>query len=270
MKLLASVAGLLAVSMATLSLLPSTASAAQADRLDIQVVDGQISMYAEAVGLGRLLSMFDRATGTESTVPPELENRNVSVQFLGLDRAEAVRKIFEGLPLDYVVLEAERIVVTAVSGTAAPGSGPIPVSNPVQTPAQAQPFAGVQPPVAAANPFQSPGVNPGVPAQGGNGSAPAQPAIIQTPFGPLVNPRANAQPAAPLAGPGQGFPFGGGAGAVVPPGATGGRAVFPNTPVRPAAGALPGAGQPSIFGNTAPPMLDPDNSQPVSPDRSQP
>lgn len=260
MKLLASVAVLLAVSMAMLVLLPSTTSAAQADRLDIQVVDGQISMYAEAVGLGRLLSMFDRATGTESTVPPELENRNVSVQFLDLDRAQAVRKIFEGLPLDYVVLEAERIVVTAASGTVVSGAGPIPVSSPVRTPAEAQPFAGVQPPVAAANPFQSPGVNPGAPARGPNGSAPAQPAIIQTPFGPLVNPRANAQPAAPLAGPGQGFPFGGGAGAAVPPAATGGRALFPNTPVRPATGALPGTGQPSLFGNTAPPMLNLDDS----------
>ena len=72
---------------------------------------------AEAVGLGRLLSMFDRAAGTESTVPVELQNRNISVQFQALDFGQAVKKIFEGLPLDYVVLEQGRIVVTAVAGT---------------------------------------------------------------------------------------------------------------------------------------------------------
>ncbi len=269
MKSLASVAILIASIAMSISL-PSAAYAAQADGLDIQVVDGQISIDAEAVGLGRFLNLFDRVAGTESTVPAELENRNVSVQFHALDLAQAVRKIFEGLPLDYVVLEQGRIVVTAVSGTLTAGAGgvPVPVNIPVQAPEQ--PFAAAQPPVVAANPFQSPGVNPAASANGGSGIAPAQPAIIQTPFGPLVNPRANAQPTMPLAGPGQGFPLGAGTGSVAPQVTTDGRVVFPTTSGLPATGAQPGTAQPDIFGNTAPAILDLKNPQPSFPDRSRP
>ena len=42
----------LAILIAMLISLPPAALAAQADGLDIQVIDGQISIYAEAVGLG--------------------------------------------------------------------------------------------------------------------------------------------------------------------------------------------------------------------------
>jgi hypothetical protein len=266
MKSLAS----LAISMAMLVSLPFAASATQADGLDIQVVDGQISINAEAVGLGRFLNLFDRVTGTESTVPAELENRNVSVQFHALNLAQAVRKIFEGLPLDYVVLEQGRIVVTAVSGTLTAGAGgvPVPVNSPVRTPEQ--PFATAQPRDAAANPFQSPGVNAAASANGGGGTAPAQPAIIQTPFGPLVNPRANAQSTMPLAGPGQGFPVGAGPGSVAPPVTTDGRVVFPTTSGLPANGAQPGATPPALFGNTSPTILDLKNAPPAFPNSSQP
>ena len=269
MRLLACLAMLMAVTMAMLVALPSDASAAQVDGLDILVVDGEISIDAEAVGLGRLLSLFDRAAGTESTVPTELENRNVSVQFQSLDLAQAVTKIFEGLPLDYVVLEQRRIVVTAVAGTLAASAGgvPAPVNDPVQAPGQS--FVPVQPPVAAANPFQSPRVEPAPNGNRGQG-APAQPAIIQTPFGPLVNPRANAQPTMPLAGPGQDFPAGAGAGSVAPPVTTDGRIVFPTTNGLPANGAQPGSTQSDLFGNTSPAILDLKNPQPAFPNRSQP
>ena len=247
--------------------LPSEASAARADVLEIEVVDGQISIYAEAVGLGRLLNLFDRAAGTESTVPAQLENRNVSVQFEALDLAQAVKKIFEGLPLDYVVLEQGRIIVIAVAGTLTAGAGSVPAPNyPVQAPGQ--PFAEAQVPVAGRNPFQSPGANPAA-ANGQVGSTPVQPAIIQTPFGPLVNPRANAQPPMPVAGPGQGFPFGVGPGSVAPSVTADGQVVFPQNGL-PATGAQPGSTQPDFFGNTAPAILDLKNPQPAFPNRSQP
>jgi hypothetical protein len=270
MRSLACLAMLMALSTAMLIDLPIAANAAQAAGLDILVVDGEISIDAEAVGLGRLLNLFDRAAGTESTVPTELENRNVSVQFQALDLEQAVKKIFEDLPLDYVVLEQRRIVVTAVAGTLTAGAGgvPVPVNDPVRAPSR--PFAAAQPPEAMANPFQSPGVNPAPSANGERGTAPAQPAIIQTPFGPRVNPRANAQPAMPLAGPGRGFPFGAGVGSVAPQVTTDGRAVFPTTGGLPANGAQPGATQSDIFGNTSPAILDLKNPQPVFPTRSQP
>ena len=242
----------LAISLAILVVLPSGASA-QANTLDIQVVDGQISVYAEAVGLGRFLTMFDRVAGTESTVPAELGNRNVSVQFRNLDFGESVKKIFEGLPLDYLVLGEERIVVTAVSETLTAGAGlpTVPAPSPVPTPAPARPFAGVASGTPA-NPFQSPGANPAGVVSPTAPGAPVQPAVIQTPFGPLVNPRANAQPAVP----GQGFPFG------AQPGAT--------NPGVPAPNGAQRGNTPSIFGNTSPPILNLNNPQPAPTDRSQP
>jgi hypothetical protein len=269
MKSLANSARLIAL-IALVAMPISLPSAAQADGLDIQVVDGQISIDAEAVALGRLLKFFDRVAGTESTVPTELENRNVSVQFHALDLAHAVKKIFEGLPLDYVVLEHGRIVVTAVAGTLTAGAGgvPVPANNTVQ--ASRQPFAVEEPPVAAANPFQSPGVNLAASANGVGGTAPAQPAIIQTPFGPLVNPRANAQSTMPLAGPGQGFPLGAGAGSVAPPVTTDGRVVFPTSSGLLANGTQPGATPPALFGNTSPAILDLKNAPPAFPNSSQP
>ena len=249
---------------------PPAPSAAQANRLEVQNIDGKISISAEAVGLGRLLSMFDRAAGTESTVPVELQNRNISVQFQALDFGQAVKKIFEGLPLDYVVLEQGRIVVTAVAGTltASAGGGPSPLSSPGQ--ATAQPFAQAPPEVGPTNPFRQPVTNPiGTPV-GAGGVAPVQPAIIQTPFGPLVNPRANTQPANPFAGPAQGLPFGAGPGSTMPPGTPNGQGVFPQIPGLSINGGQGNSTQPDFFGNTAPAILDLKNPQPAVPNRSQP
>ena len=76
-------------------LLPFQFTGAQGNGLDIRAVDGRISIHVEAVPLGRLLGFLDRVAGTESTVPDELANRNVSVQFDGLDIDRAIKKIFE-------------------------------------------------------------------------------------------------------------------------------------------------------------------------------
>ena len=268
--------------------MPLNAGSADQKPLEIKVVDDQISIHAEAVPLGRLLGLLDRIVGTTSTVPPELANRNVSTQFTGLPLDRAVKKVFEGFPLDYVVLEGTQIVVTAVSesltGQARASAPPRP-SNP-------QPFVSpnrAPTPVPAQNPFQAQG-NPAVGGNRNAGNAPAQPAIIQTPFGPLVNPRANQnqqqQPGMPMAMPGQaGFPFrSNGASPTGMPTSPGGTmssdgrtlpaTMSPSeymmrqqgtpgaTPGAP--GAQPGS-QPNVFGNTSPTILDLNKKSPNPP-----
>src|SRR6516165_2449303 len=82
---------------------------------EIELVDNKLSIDAETVPLSRLLRLLDLATGMKSKVPPELANRNISVKFSGLDLTEGVRKIFQGQPLDYVVIEGQGVIVTAAS-----------------------------------------------------------------------------------------------------------------------------------------------------------
>src|SRR5437764_10216671 len=84
---------------------------------EIDLRDNKLSINAEAIPLGRLLRLLDLATGMQSKVPPDLANRNVSVKFSGLSLQDGVRKIFEGQPLDYVVVEGQRVIVTAASQT---------------------------------------------------------------------------------------------------------------------------------------------------------
>ena len=258
-------------------LMPLNTGAADQKPLEIKVVDDQVSIHAEAVPLGRLLGLLDRTAGTTSTVPPELANRNVSAQFAGLPLDQAVKKVFEGLPLDYVVLEGTRIVVTAVSESL---TGQDRAAAP---PRPSNPQTFVSPnraPTPPQNPFQAQG-NPN-PAVGGNrnaGNAPAQPAVIQTPFGPLVNPRANQnqqqQPGMPMAMPGQaGFPFGtSGAsptGMPISPGGTMSPSEYMMLQRRtPGAtsgtpGAQPGS-QPGVFGKTSPTILDLNKKTPNPP-----
>jgi hypothetical protein len=189
---------------------PGLAHAAPAEDLDVQVVDDRVSIRATAVPLEELMAMLDRAAGTESVVAPELAGRNVSVHFDGLFLGDAVEKIFEGQNLDYIVVGGRRIRVTAVSGVVSAST----------TPAAAV-VTTAAPPVA--NPFQSPQV---------------QPPVVQTPFGPMVNPRAQGQGGNqdnvapnPLSMPGQaGSPFG-------------------------SQGTNTDASQ-GLFGNTSPPIMD--------------
>jgi len=156
---------------------------------EVDLVDNKLSIDAQAIPLGRLLRLLDSATGMKSKVPPELANRNISVTFSGLSFNDGVRKIFQGQPLDYILIQGQGIVVTAQSQTLGASESVPPYNNP--TPQPEQPFVQnfqdqFQPPVA------------GAPGQ--------QPATIQTPFGPVANPRAPQpppQPNAPLSVPGQ-------------------------------------------------------------------
>ena len=150
---------------------------------EIDIVDNKFSVSAESVSLGRLLQLFDLATGMKSKVPPELANRNLSVRFSGLTLTDAVRKMFQGQTFDYVMVNGQGIIITAASqnltgteSSAAPVYNPAPLVQP-----------GDQPFVQDFNPMQQ------------------QPAVVQTPFGPIANPRAQQQqqPNAPLNVPGQ-------------------------------------------------------------------
>src|ERR1700756_1998671 len=86
---------------------------------EINFVNNRLSINAEGVSLGRLLRLLDLATGMQSKVPPELANRNISVRFSGLPLGDGVRKIFQGQPFDYVVIEHQGVIVTAAAQTAA-------------------------------------------------------------------------------------------------------------------------------------------------------
>jgi hypothetical protein len=143
----------------------------------VDMIDNKLSVNAEAISVGRLLHLFDLATGMTSKVPPELANRNISVRFSGLDVQDAVRKMFQGQPLDYVLIEGQGIVVTAAS-QAITGADSLPAfTSPAVQPIE-QPY-GQQP-------LQDFGAAPGNSFQ----QQQPQPPTVQTPFGPIANPRA--------------------------------------------------------------------------------
>jgi hypothetical protein len=150
----------------------------------IEVIDNKLSIDAEAVPLSRLLRLLDLATGMKSRIVPELANRNISVKFSGLEVNEGIRKIFQGQPVDYMMIGGQGIIVTAASQSVASTDAPPVYSTPQQ---MDQPFI----------PDFNPALNPA-----GNQQ---QPAMIQTPFGMIANPRAGQPiaPNAPLSGPGQ-------------------------------------------------------------------
>jgi hypothetical protein len=165
-----------ALFMCLLALVLASNSLAAGKGPDIRIIDNRVSMQAEAVPLSRLLKLLDRVTGMTSKVPPELANRNVSVRFSNLSFDDAIHKIFEGLPLDYVVVQGQGIMVTGISQTITATSSAAPFSPPPP-----------QDSFTEENPaFAPPGQ---VPFQPGNANPPA---MIQTPFGPRPNPNAAA------------------------------------------------------------------------------
>ena len=191
---------------------------------EIVVLDGKVSISVEAVSLGRLLRLLDWATGMTSKVPPELANRNISVRFSGLSFDDGVRKIFQGQPYDYVVIPGQGIIITSVSQTISGAeSQPAPVFNPPGAVEQQQPFIDDNQPVfpQPGQAFPQPGMVPTpfpAPMPNSNPFNPQQqqPAVIQTPFGPIPNPRAN-QPLSPNGNaPVQQSPFGSPGGVATP------------------------------------------------------
>src|SRR5437016_5916761 len=161
--------GLIAVCLTT-----SGFSAAKGPEIDL--VDNKLSINADTISLGRLLRLLDLATGMHSKVPADLANRNVSVKFSGLSLGDGVRKIFQGQAFDYVVVEGRGVIVTSASQTTPVGAESAPLYNAPQ----AQPFA----PQPVEQPFTPDFPQIPVPQPG------QQPPTIQTPFGPIANPRA--------------------------------------------------------------------------------
>jgi len=149
---------------------------------EINLVDNKLSINAETIPLGRLLRLLDLATGMQSKVPAELANRNISVKFSGLSLEDGVRKIFQGQPLDYVVVEGRGVTVTSASQTTPVGAESAPIYNAPQ----AQPFS----PQPVEQPFTPDFPQVPVPQPGQPPIPQQQPPTIQTPFGPIANPRA--------------------------------------------------------------------------------
>src|SRR5258708_39444835 len=82
---------------------------------EIDLVDNKLSINADNIQLGRLLHLLDVATGMQSKVPADLANRNVSVKFSGLSLEDGVRKMLQGQPFDYVVVQGQGVIITAAS-----------------------------------------------------------------------------------------------------------------------------------------------------------
>src|SRR2546422_403015 len=145
---------------------------------EINLVDNKLSIDAQTVSLGRLLRLLDLATGMQSKVPAELADRNISVKFSGLSVEDGVRKIFQGQPFDYVIVERQGVIVTSASQTT-----PVTESSPIyNAPQQQTPFP---------QPIEQPFTQDFPPVAMPPGQLPQQqPATIQTPFGPIANPRA--------------------------------------------------------------------------------
>jgi hypothetical protein len=144
---------------------------------EIEVVDGKISMSALSMPLSRVVSLLDRAMGLKSKVAPEAASRPISVRFKDLPLKDAVRKIFEGQPLNYSLIEGKGIEVSGVAlggGTTATAGSPFPEAAPL-----------TQTPLPGASPIQ-----PAVPI-----NAAGQPIQGATPLGVTGNP-ANPNPAA--------------------------------------------------------------------------
>jgi hypothetical protein len=169
---------------------------------EIRIIDNKVSIQAEGIPISRLLRLFDQATGLTSKVPPELANRNVSVRFSNLTFDEAIRKIFEGQPIDYVFVEGKGIIVTGTSQTLNARNTPSGPSAP-PPPQESMNDENNFPPFMPAQGQQQQMGMPGV-ANGAN-AAQNQPAMIQTPFGAIPNPRANQpqQGVSPMVTPGQ-------------------------------------------------------------------
>ena len=225
----------------------ATGSFAATKGPEITLVDSKLSISADSVSLARLLRLLDMATGMQSKVPADLANRTVSVKFSGLSLEDGVRKIFQGQPFDYVVIQGQGVIVTAASqmtGTAEAqpahnNSGQAAV-QPFQPQPFEQPFTPDLPPTVL--PQQVIPATPGQPQQ--------QPAMIQTPFGPIANPRAGQpMPGAPVQAPQQNNLF---PGSLQPPTSTG---------IVGAQQAAPSPfGSPSSFGT---PQNTPNNMNPM-------
>jgi hypothetical protein len=145
---------------------------------EVTNVDQKISISADDITLERLLRLWDQATGMQSVVPLELANRKLSIQFTGLPVNDALRKMFNRQPFDYVFVEGHGILVMerSQSEPVAQSEG---VSNAVEQ--VTEPLVSQEAPSLIVPPPEQ-----------------QQPIVIQTPFGPIVSPYGIEQPVVQL------------------------------------------------------------------------
>jgi large exoprotein involved in heme utilization and adhesion len=160
---------------------------------EFKVVDGKVSIQAEAITLKQFLQYWDAATGMTSKVNPQLANEKISVRLEGLDVNTAVRKSFQGQPWNWAIVDGKGINVidraTAVTATSGGSSSPIQSFSdtrndpPPPQPQLSAPFAqqsGPVPTPANATPANQPaGAVNLPPAQGG----PTPPTQLFQPLG---------------------------------------------------------------------------------------
>jgi len=190
------------VSSCLLVLLGTNAFGAAKDP-EFKMIDGKVSIQAEAVTLKQFLQLLDAATGMTSKVSPALQNEKISVRLEGLDLDAAIRKSFQGQPWNYYVTLGKGITIIDKAALVAPPSGsssslPVqPIDTRDNNPPPPVPSAFTQPqpapapantPANAANPAAAPNLPP---AQGG----PAAPVpLFQAPGTSLGAPLPSATP----------------------------------------------------------------------------
>jgi hypothetical protein len=149
--------------------------------------DGKISISADHITIGFLLSLWDKATGMKSTAPPELADRKLSVHFTGLSEDDAVRAIFLGQPFGYALVQGQGIIVTSPSSRIAEGQPKPPAAADNVQDVVAPPDVGATQAVPEMQ-------NPEIQRMKPQNAAPEQSVTVTpSPFGPIVSP-AGSQP----------------------------------------------------------------------------
>ena len=127
--------------------------------------DGRISINVDDVTLTHLISLWDEATHMQSSTPPGLGDRRLTLHVSGLTLNDSVQRIFENQGLDYVFIPGQGIVVTGVSESDVATAEP--ESSDEEEPAVVE-RAATEP-----IPFTDP--------------RPEPPSMVPTPFGPIPN-----------------------------------------------------------------------------------
>jgi hypothetical protein len=191
------------------------------------VVDGKVSVQATAVPLSQLVRLLDNAMGTNSGINSTLLSQSVSVRFDDLPYDAAVRKIFQGVPLDYIVIQDKGVFVTARSGAVANTSAPPgPTTTTAPPPIAPNEIFGGGPaplPPGAVDPFATTAPNPSTPTPGATPPTPVTPPPGVPAVAPAIpdfnNPLSAPLPSfgAPAGAPPGGAPGGGlGGGTLIP------------------------------------------------------
>jgi hypothetical protein len=137
-------------------------------------IDQKLTVNVENITLGRLLRLWDQATGTHSSVPPELANKIVSVRFSKLPLEDAVQKIFQDLPFDYVYVRGQGITITGLAQKTVPPQPAVVQSAPPINNVDVNAVQRMKPEARTPSPAEI--VN----------RTPPPPPIVSTPFGPIV------------------------------------------------------------------------------------